>query len=290
MMASTKQSRAEAAMRWLCVPVSIGVALTLAAPLGAAQPAKPIPRERASIVAAPVPDTDAQRIDDLIEANHILATEGVLDAFGHISVRSVENPKHFFMAQSRAPGLVSLADIMEFDENSQPVDQRGRQMYGERFIHGEILRARPDVNSVVHSHSPDVIPFSVTSAPLKAMIHMAAFLGQTPAPVFEIRDVLGDRNSMLVLDNTTGAALAAKLGERPVVLMRGHGMALAASSVRAATLHAIYTQLNARLETIALRLGDPVFITAGETENFRENLVRSWEVLVVQADKVWPRH
>ncbi len=111
-------------------------------------------------------DTDESRIADLIEGNHILANEGVLDGFGHISVRSASNPRHFFMPRSRAPGLVERADIMEFDERSQPIDQQGRTMYGERFIHGEVLAARPDVLAVVHSHSPDVLPFTVTAAPL----------------------------------------------------------------------------------------------------------------------------
>ena len=131
---------------------------------------------------APVEDTQENRIADLIEGNHILANENVLDGFGHISVRSIANPKHFFMSRSRAPGLVTRDDIMEFDEHSQPVDQRGREMYGERFIHGEVLGARPDVVAVVHSHSPDVIPFGVTHAPFQALIHMAAFLGATPRP------------------------------------------------------------------------------------------------------------
>jgi ribulose-5-phosphate 4-epimerase/fuculose-1-phosphate aldolase len=193
-------------------------------------------------------DTNERRIADLVAGNHILANEGVLDGFGHISVRSVTNPRHFYMARSRAPGLVSRDDIMEFDERSAPVDQRGRKMYGERFIHGEVLAARPDVNAVVHSHSPEVLPFTVTAAPFKALIHMAAFLGDTPAPVFEIRDVLGDDNKMLVMENRTGAALAAVLGTRAVVLMRGHGMTVAAESVKLVVLRAIYTQLNARIE------------------------------------------
>jgi ribulose-5-phosphate 4-epimerase/fuculose-1-phosphate aldolase len=227
-------------------------------------------------------DTDERRIADLIAGNHILANEGVLDGFGHISVRSVTNPRHFYMARSRAPGLVSRDDIMEFDERSAPVDQRGRKMYGERFIHGEVLAARPDVNAVVHSHSPEVLPFTVTTAPFKALIHMAAFLGDTPAPVFEIRDVLGDDNKMLVMENRTGAALAAVMGQRAVVLMRGHGMTVAAESVKLVVLRAIYTQLNARIEAAALRLGEPVFLNAFEVD--RDDPVdRPWEVWAANA-------
>ena len=227
-------------------------------------------------------DTDERRIADLIAGNHILANEGVLDGFGHISVRSVTNPRHFYMARSRAPGLVNRDDIMEFDERSAPVDQRGRKMYGERFIHGEVLAARPDVNAVVHSHSPDVLPFTVTKAPFKALIHMAAFLGDRPAPVFEIRDVLGDDNKMLVMENRTGAALAAVMGERAVVLMRGHGMTVAANSVKLVVLRAIYTQLNARIEAAALRLGEPAFLNAFEVD--RDDPVdRPWEVWAANA-------
>ena len=166
---------------------------------------------------------------------------------------------------------------MEFDERSEPVDPRGRKMYGERFIHGEILAARPDVNAVVHSHSPEVLPFTVTGAPFKALIHMAAFLGSTPAPVFEIRDVLGDDNRILVSENRTGAALAKVLGSRAVVLMRGHGMSVAAESVKLVVLRAIYTQLNARIEAAALRLGEPTFLNDFEVQR-TDPVDRPWEV------------
>ena len=221
-------------------------------------------------------DTDETRINDLIVANHILADQGVLDGFGHISVRSVTDPRHFYMSRSRAPGLVCREDIMEFDERSEPVDERGRKMYGERYIHGEILAARPDVQSVVHSHSPDVLPFTVTRAPFQALIHMAAFLGSSPAPVFDIRDVLGEDNKMLVMTNHTGAALAKVLGQRSVALMRGHGMAVAATGVKMAVLRAIYTQLNARIESTALRMGEPVFLNEYEVDR-TDPVDRPWE-------------
>ena len=227
-------------------------------------------------------DTDESRIADLITANHILANERVLDGFGHISVRSVSDPRHFFMSRSRAPGLVAREDIFEFDEQSQPVVPGGPRMYGERFIHGEIFAARPDVNAVVHSHSPDVLPFTVTNAPFKALIHMAAFLGHAPVPVFEIRDVLGDDNKMLVTENRTGAALAAILGRRSVVLMRGHGMSVVAANVKEVVLRAIYAQLNARIETTALRMGEPNFLNAFEVER-TDPVDRPWEAWAADA-------
>jgi ribulose-5-phosphate 4-epimerase/fuculose-1-phosphate aldolase len=227
-------------------------------------------------------DTNESRIADLVTANHILANERVLDGFGHISVRSVTEPRHFFMARSRAPGLVTREDIFEFDELSAPVRSDGPRMYGERFIHGEIYAARPDVNAVVHSHSPDVLPFTVTAVPFKALIHMAAFLGNSPAPVFEIRDAAGEDNKMLVTENRTGAALAAMLGQRSVVLMRGHGMSVVAASVKDVVLRAIYTQLNARIETTALRMGEPNFLNAFEVER-TDPVDRPWEAWAADA-------
>jgi ribulose-5-phosphate 4-epimerase/fuculose-1-phosphate aldolase len=227
-------------------------------------------------------DTDESRIADLITGNHILANEHVLDGFGHISVRSVTDPRHFFMARSRAPELVHREDIYEFDERSQPVISGGPRMYGERFIHGEIYAVRPDVNAVVHSHSPDVLPFTVTNAPFKALIHVAAFLGNAPAPVFEIRDAVGDDNRMLVNENRSGAALAALLGNRAVVLMRGHGMSVVGPNAREVVLRAIYTQLNARIETVALRMGEPTFLNEFEVQR-TDPIDRPWEAWAAKA-------
>lgn len=227
-------------------------------------------------------DTNESRLADLVTANHILANERVLDGFGHVSVRSVTEPGHFFMARARAPGLVTREDIFEFDERSEPVHSGGPRMYGERYIHGEIYAARADVHAVVHSHSPDVLPFTVTTVPFKALIHMAAFLGNAPAPVFEIRDVAGDDNKMLVTENRTGAALAAMLGQRSVVLMRGHGMSVVAKSVKDVVLRAIYTQLNARIETTSLRMGEPNFLNAFEVER-TDPVDRPWEAWAADA-------
>ena len=144
------------------------------------------------------------------------------------------------MAGSRCPGLLTRADIMEFDENSVPADPQGRAMYSERFIQGEIFRARPDVIAVVHSHSPVVVAFGMTKAPFQGLVHVADFLGTTPVPAFEIRDLLGPDNNMLVRDSKTGTALTKVLRDRSMVLMMGHGMAVVAPSVRMAVLRAVY--------------------------------------------------
>ena len=246
-----------------------GLAIVAWTAAGAQAPA-PLPPEQFPL------DTEEQRIADLVTANHILADQGVLDSYGHVTVRSLKNPKHFLMSRNRAPGLVTGEDIMEFDENSLPVDQKGRQIYNERFIHGEIFRARPDVMAVVHSHAPDVLPFSVTDAPLKAMIHMAHFIGSDPVPVFDLETVEGPRNGMLVLNSRAGAALAQKLGNRNLVLMRGHGMTVVGPNVRRATYNAIYTQINARAEMEALKLGHPKFMNEFEVQRVGQ-INRAWE-------------
>jgi ribulose-5-phosphate 4-epimerase/fuculose-1-phosphate aldolase len=237
---------------------------------GLAQAPAPLPAE------AFPPDTEEQRIADLVTANHILADQGVLDSYGHVTVRSLKHPGHFLMSRNRAPGLVSPDDIMLFDQNSLPVDQKGRQIYNERFIHGEIFRARPDVMAVVHSHAPDVLPFSVTDAPFKALVHMAHFIGSEPAPVFDLETVEGPRNGMLVLNPKAGAALAQKLGNRNVVLMRGHGMTVVGPNVRRATYNAVYTQVNARAEIEALKLGNPKFMNEFEVQRVGQ-INRAWD-------------
>jgi HCOMODA/2-hydroxy-3-carboxy-muconic semialdehyde decarboxylase len=196
---------------------------------------------------------DAERIADLVIANHILADQGVVDGFGHVSARSAANPHHYFISRSRAPALVSAEDIMEYDLDDNAIDARGRTSYLERFIHSEIYKARPDVQSIVHSHSPAVIPFSVSDVPLRPVSHMAGFLVRE-APVFEIRSAGGDETDMLIRDQALGAALARTLDQGTVALMRGHGNVVVGLSVRTAVLHAIYTDLNARLQSEALRL------------------------------------
>ena len=223
---------------------------------------------------------------DLVHANHILAHNGILDAFGHVSVRSVVNPGRYFMSKSGAPSMVARDDIMEFDLDNNPIDQRDRKIYAERCIHGEIFKARPDVNAVVHSHSPSVIPYSVTDTALQPVCHMASFL-QKAVPVFEIRDVEGENNSLLIVKGPTAAALARVLGDSTVVLMRGHGNAVVAGNLRLAVFRAIYTELNAKIQSESLRLGKVNYLTLQEAKNFQgafegsdANLQRPWDLWV----------
>lgn len=232
---------------------------------------------------------DAENIADLVIANRILADQGVVDGFGHVSVRSVKNPSHFFISRSRAPAMVTADDILEYDVDDRSYDARGRRSYLERFIHAEIYRARPDVKAVIHSHSPSVIPFSISSVPLRPVAHTAGFLVRA-VPVFEIRDAGGEQTDMLIRTPALGAALAKKLGPATVVLMRGHGDTVVGQTLKTAVLHAIYTESNARIQAAALQLGSPItYLNEVEAEKIgieNDNQVeRSWEIWKLRAEE-----
>ncbi len=201
-------------------------------------------------------------LEDLVIANRILAHEGVVDGYGHVTVRHPERPDRFFMSRSRSPELVTLDDLMEFDLDCNPIDQRGRVMYGERPIHGAIFQARPDVGSVVHNHAHEVIPYSVTKEPMRQIIHTAGGMGHH-VPVWDIRDDFGDTD-MLVRNMQQGKSLAKTLGDNAAVLMRGHGCTVTGKTIRDAVRVAVYLMVNARLQTEAMRLGDVTFLTEGE--------------------------
>lgn len=223
----------------------------------------------------------AALIDDLVVANHILVDEEVLDGFGHISVRHPQDPSRFLIARSMAPGLVTADDIVVVDLDGQVHDAQGRRTYVERFIHSEIYRARPEVHSVVHSHSPSVIPFGVTGARLRPVCHMSGFLG-AQVPVFEIRHAAGEATDLLVRNQALGQALAASLGSANVALMRGHGNVVVGHSIQQAVFRAIYTESNAHLQSEAMRLGEINFLTPEEAQATSdmndEHLDRPWQV------------
>jgi ribulose-5-phosphate 4-epimerase/fuculose-1-phosphate aldolase len=219
-------------------------------------------------------------LEDLVIANRILAREGVVDGFGHVSIRNPERPDRFFMSRSRSPELVTLDDIMEFDLDCNPIDQRGRAMYGELAIHGAIYQARDDVGSVVHNHAHDVIPYSVTKTPMRQIIHTAGGMGEH-VPVWDIRDDFGDTD-MLVRDLHQGRSLAKALGDKAAVLMRGHGCAVVGRSVRDAVRVSVYLMVNARLQTEAMRLGNVTFLSEGEIGKTAE---MSGSPLA--ADRIW---
>jgi len=202
---------------------------------------------------------------ELVTANHILAREGVTDALGHISVRHPDRPDRFFLSCSRSPELVKLDDIMEYDLDCNPIDQRGRPMYFERPIHGAFYQARPDVMSVVHNHAYEVVPFGLTKRPLKPCVHPAAGIG-AHVPIWDSRTSFGD-TSLLITDMDKGKDLARGMGESNSVLMRGHGCVVVGSNIRQAVLNAIYFKINASLVLQCLQIGDDVtYLSDGEIE------------------------
>jgi ribulose-5-phosphate 4-epimerase/fuculose-1-phosphate aldolase len=203
---------------------------------------------------------------ELVDANHILFDQGVVDGFGHVSMRHPVRPNRFLLARSMAPALVTAKDVLEFDPAGAPVEAGGLAVYLERFIHSEIYRTRPDVASVVHSHSPAVVPFSVVSGTkLRPICHMCGFLGAA-TPVFEIRDVGGPGSDLLIRDSRLGAALAQSLGQGAAVLMRGHGSTVVGGTLRQAVFRAVYTEVGARLQSEAMRLGPVTYLTEEEGE------------------------
>jgi ribulose-5-phosphate 4-epimerase/fuculose-1-phosphate aldolase len=257
--------------------VSVSGAMRLA--LAVALTALFLSEGRAQTSPGPAPAARAALIDDIVTGSRVLADFGVLDGFGHVSVRDPNNPDHFLMARSLAPALVTADDIMEFDLDGNAIDARGRSLFLERFIHSEIYRARPDVMAVVHTHSPGVIPFSISQVPLRAVFHNAAFLA-VGAPVWDIRKDFGE-SDMLVRNGAIGKSLALTLGDRPVVLMRGHGDVAVGPSVKMAVFRAYYTDVDAKLQSQALALGGEVnYLTPGEAA--KADAVNS-----VVIDRIW---
>ncbi|WP_448955218.1 class II aldolase/adducin family protein [Labrys neptuniae] len=226
-------------------------------------------------------------VEDLVNANHILFDQGVVDAFGHVSVRHDRRPDRFLLARNMAPGRVAAEDIIEFTLDGDAINAEGRRVYLERFIHGEIYRRRPDVIAVVHSHSHSIVPLSVSkSTRLRALFHMAGFIGQA-APVFEIREAGGDSTDLLISNNALGRALAEQFDASDIVLMRGHGSTVVAQSLPQAVYRAIYAELNARYQLEASRLGDVTYLSEGEgrtaAQNIEAQVHRPWDLWVEQA-------
>jgi len=204
--------------------------------------------------------TDA--LNELVTANRILAREGVVDAFGHVSIRHPEAAQRYWVSRARAPDCIELDDLMEFALDGTPIDPAGRNPYAERHIHGAVYEDRPEVHAVVHNHSPSLIPYSITGVPLRPVMHMCASMG-THVPVWDSRSAFGDTN-LLVTSMSMGRDLARALGTRPVALMRGHGCVVAGPSLRNVVFNSIYLELNAHLQMQASSLGEVTFLSDGE--------------------------
>jgi ribulose-5-phosphate 4-epimerase/fuculose-1-phosphate aldolase len=231
---------------------------------------------------------DPLLIEDLVAANRILALEGVLDGWGHVSVRHDQDPHRYLLSRSLAPELVGVEDILEFDLDNSPVEVAERDLYSERFIHGEIYKARPDVKAIVHTHAPPIIPFGVTTVPLRPLYHRAAFIA-LGVPVFEIREAAG-MTDMLIRDPALGAALAKSIADKPAVLMRGHGATVVAPSIPRVVARSIFMALNARLQAQAMIMtqGGPINYLDPEEARLIEaregyGLARAWNAWKLRA-------
>jgi ribulose-5-phosphate 4-epimerase/fuculose-1-phosphate aldolase len=202
---------------------------------------------------------------DLVTANHILAREGVTDSLGHVSVRRPDRPDRFFLSCSRSPELVKLEDIMEFDLDCNPINQQGRPMYFERPIHGAVYQMRPDVQSVVHNHAYETIPFGLTKKPLQACVHPACGIG-THVPIWDSRTSFGDTD-LLITNMDRGMDMARGMGQDNSVLLRGHGCVVVGASLKIAVLNAVYFKINASLVLNSMLLGgDITYLSPGEIE------------------------
>ena len=226
--------------------------------------------------------------EQLVAANRILAREQVVDAFGHVSLRHPEYPHHYILSRSRAPELVELSDLMEFELDGEPIDRQGRTPYGERFIHGAVMEARPEINAVVHNHAYDVLPFAITNTPIKPLIHTAAVIGEY-IPTWDIRDKFGDATDMLVRNMEQGRDLTAALDENTCILMRGHGAVIAGKTIKEAVVTSIYLMINARIQTVSMAMGNPVYLSPSEINHMTDvqfsplAMDRMWEAFCLRA-------
>jgi ribulose-5-phosphate 4-epimerase/fuculose-1-phosphate aldolase len=233
---------------------------------------------------------DARAVEELVTANRILAREGIVDAFGHVSIRHPEHPDRYLLSRARAPECIEAGDLMEFALDGTPIEPRGRKPYAERYIHGAVYEAREDVRAVVHNHSPGVIPFGVTGVPLRPLMHMCASMG-TEVPVWDSQTSFGDTN-LLVTNAAMARDLAATLGARSVALMRGHGCVVAAGSLREVVFTAIYLELNAALQQRASAIGEITFLSDGEVRAIlatRSSFTfeRAWEYWCQRAGRAY---
>ena len=220
-------------------------------------------------------------LSDVVIANRVLALEGVLDGFGHCSVRDPRHPSRYLMSRSLAPALVTAEDIVQHDLDNNATTPTGHKLYYERWIHGEIYKARPDVNAIVHSHSPTVVPFASTKAPLRPLLHNAAFLG-FGTPVFEIRNFVPD-SDLMISTASLGKALADTLGPTAqVALLRGHGNVVVGPTMEITVYRAYYTEINARQQLNAMALGpnDVVYMNPAEC-------ITTDKIMQASAERPW---
>jgi ribulose-5-phosphate 4-epimerase/fuculose-1-phosphate aldolase len=219
-------------------------------------------------------------LEELVTANRILAREGVVDSFGHVTIRHPDHPDRFIMSRARAPDCVEVSDFITFKLDGTPLDAGDRQPYLERFIHGACYEARPDVHAVVHNHSPSVIPFGVTNCKLRPLLHICASMGHNVG-VWDSQNNFGDTD-LLVSNMDMGRDLAKFLGPGRTALMRGHGAVVVAPALRHVVFISIYVEVGAKLQMQAMQMGEVKFLTDGEIDTIANKvgpytLNRAWE-------------
>ena len=231
------------------------------------------------------PAVDPALLDDLVAANRILYMKAIVDGLGHVSARHDKDPNMFLLAAEKAPGLVTKDDLAIYDLDCNPQTLKERRPYNERFIHGEIYKARPDIHSIVHCHTPSLVTFCVCAIPLRPLYHMSGFLGKGVAR-FDIRENFGDTD-MLVSTQEKGQELAKSLADKQIVLMRGHGATMAGQSVKHSVYRALYSALNATMQMDAMRMGEIAFLSDGEAMkgmDINDRFVdRSWALWKLEA-------
>jgi ribulose-5-phosphate 4-epimerase/fuculose-1-phosphate aldolase len=225
----------------------------------------------------------------LVIANRVLAHHGIVDSYGHVSIRHPDHPDRFVMSRARAPELITEDDFQTYNLEGEELNGDGRKAYAERFIHGGVYEARPDVMAICHNHSPSVIPFGTTKVKLRPIFHMAGGIG-SDIPVWDIADEFGDGTDLLVSSVAMGRSLARALGPRPVALMRGHGSVVVSTSVPTVVSAAFYMEQNARLATLAEIMGkgdvhylsDAEASATGHIQLSPNSAGRAWEAWCAQ--------
>lgn len=234
-------------------------------------------------------NTDAATLNNIVVANHILANEEVVDAFGHISFRHPKDPEKYLLSRARAPELIEADDIVTYRLDGEAINAGDRRPYSERMIHGAIYEQRPDVNVVIHNHSYEVIPFASTGTPLRPVTHTCAAIGGN-IPVWDMRDKFGENNH-LVVTMEQGRDLSAALGEGTIALMKRHGCVVTGATVEETVMKAIYLQVNAKLQLQAMQIGEPDYLTDIEIQECTAmqqapiSLDRAWEAWCRRAAK-----
>src|SRR5579872_2447379 len=213
-----------------------------------------------------MPESVADDQRDLVIANRLLAREGILDAFGHVSVRHPEDPQRFIMSWARAPELIEEGDLLEFGMDGEPIDAKGRFPYLERYIHAAVFADRPDVMAICHNHTTSILPFSISrKVRLQPVIHTAAVIGGD-VPVWDIADEFGHNTNLLVVNMQQGHSLARTLGDGRMVLMRGHGAVVIGITIPAVVSACMNMDKNARVQIAAMQMGEYIALAPGEIE------------------------